>query len=131
MANYLLLHADTISDVVLLLQEFLTSSRSTQDGLLSMEQQLTNELQSYLAEPILKQSDVNVISSADPFKWWAVNCGRFPNVARVSRMYLAIPATSVASERLFSAAGLTVGNRRCSLKPDHVEQIVSLHQNLR
>ena len=63
--------------------------------------------------------------------WWSVNCQRFRNVARVARVYLAISATSVASERLFSKAYLTVGARRENLPPEHVEHVVFLNQNLR
>ncbi len=96
---------------------------------LSREQQMSNELQAYLSEPILVNCQ-GASSSTDPLKWWNTNRSRFPNVARVARIYLSIPATSVSSERLFSAAGVMMGTRRCSLKPQHVEQIVALHQNL-
>ena len=48
----------------------------------------------------------------------------FKTLAKVTRSVLCVPATSTASERLFSTAGLTVTNLR-SLKPDNVDAFVS------
>jgi len=42
----------------------------------------------------------------NPFNWLASNQTRFPSIAVVARQYLAIPATSVAIERLFWKCGL-------------------------
>ncbi len=108
------------------------SYQLSQTAELSIEQQMSNELQAYLSEPVIQHDNMNeAASAADPFKWWATNRTRFRNLATVARKYLGIPATSVSSERLSSTAGVTVGTRRGSLKPEHVEQIVFLHQNLR
>ena len=43
-----------------------------------------------------------------PTVWWKVNGKRFPRLAKLARRYLCITVTSVSSERVFSAAGLTV-----------------------
>jgi len=51
-------------------------------------------------------------------------------VAEVAMSVLGIPATSVASERLFSKCGLVISDRRSSLSQQHVEQLVFLSQNL-
>ena len=48
----------------------------------------------------------------------------------MARRYLGIVATSVPSERLFSAAGMTVSNKRAALDPANVEKLVFLHSNL-
>lgn len=67
---------------------------------------------------------------SNPFLWWAGNKTKYPNVAAVSRQYLSVPATSVASERIFSKCGLICSERRAALTPEHVEQLVFLSQNL-
>ena len=52
------------------------------------------------------------------------------SVAEVAMSVLGIPATSVVSERLFSKYDLVISDRRSSLSPQHVEQLVFLSQNL-
>ena len=42
---------------------------------------------------------------------------------------LCVPATSTASERLFSTAGLTVTNLGSCLKPENVDAFVFLNKN--
>ena len=59
--------------------------------------QLTNELQSYLKEPLVDEKDI--------IKWWFENRFRDPNLYKLSQKYLAVPATSCSSERIFSKAG--------------------------
>ena len=84
---------------------------------------LSKELDDYILEP-------NEPENSTSFNWWSVNKDHFPNVAVVARAYLAIPATSVASERIFSKCGLAVSDRRSKLSPLHMEQIVFVSQNL-
>ena len=48
------------------------------------------------------------------------NGGQFPHVMEVAQKYLAIPGSSVPSERLFSKAGEVVSQRRSCLKPKTV-----------
>ena len=75
-------------------------------------------------------AESTVAEGTNSFKWWAMNKTRYPNVAVVARQYLAIPATSVASERLFSKCGLVCSDRRAALNPQHLKQPVVLSQNL-
>jgi len=42
---------------------------------------------------------------SDPLTWWHDNMARFSLLSAPARRYLAVPATNVPSERLFSFAG--------------------------
>ena len=42
--------------------------------------------------------------------WWRGHQHRYPNLAKLARRYLCVPATSAPSERVFSNAGLTISN---------------------
>ena len=54
---------------------------------------------------------------------------RFPCLAALAKIYLAIPATEVASERAFSVAGLTLTKLRSTLDPDSVDAVIFVHKN--
>lgn len=54
----------------------------------------------------------------------------FPGLCKLAMKYLAILATSVSSEKLFSMAGNIVASRREKSTSDHVQQTLFLHENL-
>ena len=64
-----------------------------------------------------------------PTDWWKVNGIRFPRLAKLARRYLCITATLVPSERVFSAAALTVTRLRSHLTPEHVNMLIFLNKN--
>jgi hypothetical protein len=77
-------------------------------------------------------------SVIDPLKRWIANCIMYPYVANVARKYLAIPATSAPSERVWSRLARILSLRRASLCDDLVgrmmyvkENLVFLHQHYR
>jgi len=63
------------------------------------------------------------------YDWWREARDKFPLLAPIAQRVLAIPATSVASERTASAAGNTVSYRRSTLAPDRVERLVMTYCN--
>lgn len=80
------------------------------------------EVESYLREP-------SAALEINPLAWWKINGPRFPRLAALARRYLCIPGTSVPSERVFSAAGLTVNRLRTRLTPEHVDMLIFLNKN--
>jgi hypothetical protein len=80
------------------------------------------QFQCYLAEPQLRYD-------FDPFEWWKSHEKKYPLVAKVTKKFLSIPATSVSSERCFSTAGNVVTPKRNGLAPENVNMLVFLYQN--
>uniref|UniRef100_A0A3B1JJI0 Zinc finger BED domain-containing protein 1-like n=1 Tax=Astyanax mexicanus TaxID=7994 RepID=A0A3B1JJI0_ASTMX len=68
---------------------------------------------------------------ANPLKWWKNNEHQYPNLSKLSKHYLAVQATSVASERVFSTAGDIVTAQRAALSPDNVDILIFLKKNLK
>jgi hypothetical protein len=54
----------------------------------------------------------------------------YPSLAKLAKKYLSAPATSVASEQLFSVAGDVYDDKRSRLAPDKAEMLVFLHKAL-
>ena len=67
--------------------------------------------------------------STNMFEWWKVNELRFPNISKLAKSMLCVPATSTAAERVFSAAGNTASKRRSCLKPENIDRILFLNKN--
>jgi hAT family C-terminal dimerisation region len=61
-----------------------------------------------------------------PFEWWRERAAAYPLLSVVARKWLAVPASSAASERMFSSAGLTVSKKRTCLKKERVSTLVFL-----
>jgi len=61
--------------------------------------------------------------------WWRDNEHSFPGLSSLARKYLAVPASSVPSERMFSSAG-NLAEKRSHLDPDVLERDVLLHHYL-
>lgn len=81
------------------------------------DDQEPNEVERYFSRTL-------TYKPVDPLEWWRHNKTKFPVMAKIARKYLAIPATSVASERMFSFAGGVCTDRRNRLSDDTVSDIV-------
>ena len=56
-------------------------------------------------------------NTEDVLSWWKSN----PNLCKMARDYLAIPATSTASERLFSSGKHLITDYRNSISPETIQ----------
>ena len=90
-----------------------------------------SELQAFLhivnSQPI-KNSDGDF---NDPLAWWSVNEHKFPTLAKLARAFLAIPATSAASERVWSRASQVLSIRRSRMDPELAQRIMYTRENNR
>ncbi|CAB1100752.1 unnamed protein product [Ectocarpus sp. CCAP 1310/34] len=62
----------------------------------------------------------------NPLTWWDQHKATFPLLRELSHRILCVPASSAASERLFSKAGLTLTKQRSLLAGNRVAQLVTL-----
>lgn len=88
-------------------------------------------------ESVVNKSDLNTEveryimgptagGNIDPCSWWKTNESEYPILAMVARDWLAVPASSVPCEQLFSLAGNTVTKTRNCLAPETAEALLCL-----
>ncbi|XP_062910662.1 E3 SUMO-protein ligase ZBED1-like [Mobula hypostoma] len=92
-----------------------------QDGWRS---QVMEEVRNYKSQKLLELAE-------DPLAWWCDRVALFPTLIKLVRKYWCIPATSVPSERLFTAAGNLVDTKRNQLAPAEVDRLLFLYENTR
>lgn len=90
---------------------------------LTTEQLLEKEVRDYFNEP-----DMNI--RGDPLEWWREKRHQYPHLAKLARKYLAVPATSAPSERVWSIAGNIKDKKRSCLKEKLLNELLFLHNNL-
>jgi hypothetical protein len=62
--------------------------------------------------------------SGDPLAWWKSYERQLPNLSRLAKTYLAIPASQASCERLFSISKNDVTESRTSMLPELVEALL-------
>ena len=80
---------------------------------------IKSELDHYLDEDVVQKID-----GFDLLNWWKVNGLKYPNLQRLARDFLAVPASTVASESAFSASGRLVSPHRNRLHPKTLEALM-------
>jgi len=78
----------------------------------------------YLQLPLLDRNS----SGLD---WWKQHTGQFPHLCVLAKKFLATPASSVYSERLFSEYGNIFEEKRSRLLPKSGEKLLFLHHNMK
>jgi hypothetical protein len=84
---------------------------------------------STVADEVNRYLDEDSTEDDDPLAWWKQKEPLYSRVARLARKYLALPASSAPSERIFSKMNVVVDKRRASLDPDRVERMVFIKEN--
>ncbi|XP_041093484.1 E3 SUMO-protein ligase ZBED1-like [Polyodon spathula] len=65
----------------------------------------------------------------EPLNWWKVHRSQYPLLARAARKFLAVPATAVPADWVFTEKGGGVYRKRAGLSPEHIDLMVFLHGN--
>jgi len=84
--------------------------------------QSSDEVAEYLREDKIKFTQ-------SPFEWWVNKKDKYPILARLARIYLAVPATSTPFKRLFSDAGNLLTSKRTRMDPELFKRIMFLKRN--
>ena len=87
------------------------------------EQLCIREIDRYINE------EQQISQNECPLVWRAQKQILYPRVAEIAKVVLAIHASSVPSERIFSLAGNIVTRKRSRLSPENVDMLVFLHKN--
>jgi hypothetical protein len=95
----------------------------------SVEGVIRTEIELYKSAKGLKLTDPETGKFSNPLDWWRVHQSDYPYLAKLSIRYLAIPATSAPSERVFSTAGLTISKDRARLQSSRANELVFLHDS--
>ena len=77
-----------------------------------LRREVKDEFDAWLFIPEVRQVNATATSPIDPLAWWKLHDSRFPRVSKLARKYLAIPASSAPSERVFSRAKLIQQRQR-------------------
>ena len=86
---------------------------------------ILREFENYRAEPEMSKDEDDIL------QWWRERRTKYPNLARLARKYLCVPATSTQAERVYSALGWLLNKRRLCLTGSHVNNLMFLKDNIR
>ena len=83
-----------------------------------------------LSKEFLEYKSIVIEADLDILKqFWKLNEKKFPLLSRVAKRFMCAQATSTPSERLFSATGYTVWDRRNALSPIKIDKMMVLHHH--
>jgi len=90
------------------------------------EQEGKSDIDQYLDEGTVCVSTKTTKDLNWLFKWWNQHKETYPQMTKAARDYLAIPASEVSVERLFSSGRDMIGVRQFSLSPETMRQLILL-----
>jgi len=98
---------------------------------LSITNTCENELKAFMSDSVAIPLTMDDDDSAytNPLEWWKMNEKTYPHIACLARSYLAIPATSAPSERIFSRAGRLLTAKRASMSSDIAQWMMIIGEN--
>ncbi|CAK9299329.1 unnamed protein product [Gordionus sp. m RMFG-2023] len=101
------------------LERIFSQKRNSEGDYISAEiiEENISELHTYLNEPLVSLKD-------DILVWWKANSERFPVLSLAARSFLAIQATSVPCEQIFSKAGDLVTKKRNRLSNKTIQALL-------
>ncbi len=97
------------------LREFVTNENSS-----SEDDDTYDEVMQYM------KMKVNYQKGEDILAWWKKHSTIFPQLSHLALALVSIPASSTASERIFTDTGRILEARRQQLNPDSLDSLVFL-----
>ena len=83
---------------------------------------MSDEVAEYLKEE-------KILFNQNLFEWWVGKKNKYPILAKMARIYLAAPATSTSSERLFSDIDNLLSAKRFRMNAKLFKCIIFLKRN--
>ncbi|CAF2972397.1 unnamed protein product [Rotaria sp. Silwood2] len=84
----------------------------------------TNTVKNDELERYLRMNIEDIYKQSNPLPFWRDHQKKFPGLALLARRLFSIPVTSAGVERQFSSAGFTITQRRSSLDPDTLNDVL-------
>uniref|UniRef100_A0A8C5MAC7 BED-type domain-containing protein n=1 Tax=Leptobrachium leishanense TaxID=445787 RepID=A0A8C5MAC7_9ANUR len=88
-------------------------------------QRLHHMVQDYLGA----RADLDTFPADDPLAYWVLRLDHWPEFSQYAMQLLGCPSSSVLSERMFSAAGGFVTDKRVHLSTDSVDRLTFIKMN--
>lgn len=101
----------------------------TLNDLLGCDTTSSQQYTSHKNEVTRYQREPSCSAEESPLQWWKDHKVEYPILAKLACRYLAIPATSAPCERVFSASGNIITEKRSRLDSETAQQLLFIHEN--